>query len=140
MKSLTFAILTGLMTSACAGTANRLDVAADAELTRLVSNRVAGKPVHCINLRQIRSSHVVARKAIIYEVSHRLFYVNQPRWGSESLSNDSVLMSRTSSSSLCDGEIIRLLDPSLNERGAIALSEFVPYLADPRRMSARPKP
>ncbi len=139
MKSLTFAILTLLLTSGCAGTANRLNIAADAELARLVSNRIAGKPVHCISLRQIRSSHVVARKAVIYEVSHRLFYVNQPRWGAEALSNDSVLMSRTSSSSLCDGEIVRLLDPNLNERGAIALSEFVPYHGETRMRPTRPK-
>jgi len=137
VKSLTFAIVIMLVVSGCAGTASRLAIAADAELAQLLNNRIAGKPVQCINLRQIRSSHVIARKAIVYEVSRRLLYVNQPRWGAEALSRDSVLLSRTSSTNLCNGEIVRLLDPGLNERGAIALSEFIPYHSDTRLLPSR---
>lgn len=127
MRHVALAILSGLLVSGCVSGTSRFLPTGEAELAKLVNDRVAGKPVHCIKMHQIRSSRVIDRKAIIYEVSGQLFYVNEPRWGAEALWADSVLLSRRSLPTLCAGEVISLLDSSFNERGAIALGEFVPY-------------
>ena len=127
VRHFALAILSGLLVSGCANVASQYRPTGDLELARLVNDRIPGKPVHCISTHQIRSSRVIDRKAIIYEVSRHLFYVNEPQWGAEALWEDSILLSRRSLPTLCAGEVISLLDSSFNERGAISLSEFVPY-------------
>lgn len=99
----------------------------EAELAKIVDGRVAGEPVRCIQLRDIRSSRIVDDTAIVYEVGSTL-YVNKPRSGARSLDKWDVLVTDVRSSQLCSIDIVRLYDStSWFETGFVGLGEFVPY-------------
>jgi hypothetical protein len=98
------------------------------QLAKLAANRVPGKPVNCIPLRDIRSSRVLDRTAIVYEGRGGRLYVNQPRTGAESLRRDDTLVTKTWGSQLCSLDTVRLLDwGSRFEHGFVGLGNFVPY-------------
>ena len=99
----------------------------DSKLAKALEGRVAGEPVRCINLRSIRSSTIIDKTAIIYEVGNKL-YVNRPAGGASSLGSDDVLVTKTSGSQLCDIDIVRLIDRSNHfPTGFVSLGKFVPY-------------
>lgn len=100
----------------------------ESALARAVAGRSAGRPVDCISLRAIRSSRIIDRTAIIYDVGGRL-YVNRPRSGAASLDDDDVLVTRTTGSQLCRLDTVRLVDRSSRiQTGLVSLDRFVPYL------------
>ena len=99
----------------------------DAKLAKALEGRVAGEPVRCIDMRSIRSSTIIDKTAIIYEVGNKL-YLNRPADGASSLDSDDVLVTKTSSSQLCDIDIVRLIDRSNHfPTGFVNLGKFVPY-------------
>lgn len=98
------------------------------KLTEALSGRQAGKPVSCINLRDISSTRIIDNSTIIYETSQRRWYVNRPPGGCPSLGPNRTLVTRTTTTSLCSGDIVRIVDaPSAMEFGSCGLGEFVPY-------------
>lgn len=101
---------------------------AEARLAHALEGRVAGTPVRCLNLHDIRSSEIIDRTAILYRTSGNRIYVNRPRMGSESLDRNDVLVTRTYSSQLCSIDTVRLYDSGARmETGFVGLGEFVPY-------------
>ena len=99
----------------------------DAKLSKALEGRVAGEPVRCIDMRSIRSSTIIDKTAIIYEVGNKL-YLNRPAGGASSLDSDDVLVTKTSSSQLCDIDIVRLIDRTNHfPTGFVNLGKFVPY-------------
>ena len=126
MKSL-IPLLAGaaVLSAAPAQAAPRLDP--QAKLARALEGRVAGKPVDCINLRQIRSSQIIDDTAIIYD-SGSTIYVNRPTSGAASLDQWDVLVTKTHASQLCSIDTVRLYDRgSRMLSGIVFLGEFVPY-------------
>ena len=96
-------------------------------MERELRGRVPGRPVNCIPLRQIRSSRIIDRTAILYEVGSTI-YVNRPRAGRESLDRSDTLVTDTHSSQLCSIDTVKLYDASARmQRGFVFLGEFVPY-------------
>lgn len=105
-------------------------LAPEAELAKALEGRTAGEPVDCIDLHQIRSSRIIDRTAILYEVGSTL-YVNRPRAGAESLDNWDALVTNTHTSQLCSIDTVRLYDTASRfERGFVFLGDFVPYRRD----------
>lgn len=101
----------------------------EAKLARALEGRVAGKPVDCINLRDIRSSEIIDRTAILYRTSGNRLYLNRPTAGQESLDRDDILVTDTHSSQLCSIDTIKLLDrTSYFYSGFVGLGSFVPYV------------
>lgn len=102
--------------------------AAEAKLARALEGRVAGKPVDCLTLHDIRSSRIIDRTAILYETVGGTLYVNRPESGSSSLRRDDVMLTDTHSSRLCSIDIVRLYDNGTwMQTGFVGLGEFVPY-------------
>lgn len=102
---------------------------AEARLTKALEGRVAGKPVDCINLRDIQSSEIIDRTAILYRTNGNRLYVNRPDTGAESLYRDDILITNTWDSRLCSIDIVRLVDQgSRFEHGFVGLGAFVPYV------------
>jgi hypothetical protein len=100
----------------------------EAKLTAALAGRVAGKPVDCINMRDIRSSQIIDRTAIVYDLGGGTLYVNRPRMGADSLDSDNILVTKTYSSELCSIDTINLIDRgSRFQTGFVGLGEFVPY-------------
>lgn len=123
-------IIAGLALLALAPAQAQTDRAARgaAELAKAVEGRTAGEPVDCLNLRDIRSTKIISRTAIVYETLGGTIYVNTPTGGASSLDKWDVLVTNTHSSRLCDYDIVRLYDAtSRMHSGFVNLGEFVPY-------------
>ena len=100
----------------------------EAKLSAALAGHVAGKPVSCISLRDIRSSQIIDDTAIVYDTGGGRLYVNRPRIGASSLDNDDILVTKTYGSDLCSLDTITLIDRgSRMEHGFVGLGEFVPY-------------
>jgi len=105
---------------------SKASIKAEAELAKALAGRVAGPPVNCIQLQQIRSSRIYDGTAIVYEVG-RVLYVNRPT-GATFLDRDDILVTNTYSSQLCSIDSVRLVDrTSAFPSGSVGLTKFVPY-------------
>jgi hypothetical protein len=124
MRKILSSLIAGAM---LAGTASAA-VAPEVRLDKLLAGRVAGQPVDCINSRDIRSTQIIDRTAIVYQVGSKL-YVNRPRAGASSLDRDDILVTRQfGTSQLCRIDTVRLVDrAAMFPTGFVALGEFVPY-------------
>lgn len=102
--------------------------APEARLERLLEGRVAGKPVNCINQRDIHSAEIVDKTAIVYRIGSKL-YVNRPRSGANWLDRDDILVTRSfGTSQLCRIDFVNLIDrTALFPTGFVTLGDFVPY-------------
>jgi hypothetical protein len=99
----------------------------DQQLARALEGRVAGEPVHCVNLPQVRSTQVIPGTAIIYDAGDTL-YVNRPRSGAEQLNEWNTLVTRLSTTQLCSVDTIQLVDRGSHMlSGIVFLGDFVPY-------------
>lgn len=113
---------------AMAGAADAARPSPDEQLAKALDGRVAGEPVKCISLRNIRSTQVIDRTAIVYGGHGRTIYVNRPTSGIAFLRDDMILVTDTRSSELCNIDIVKLMDPgSRMISGSIGLGDFVPY-------------
>ena len=114
-----------LLVSAASAAAPRVEP--EVQLARAIEGRIAGEPVDCIQLRNIRSSRIIDDTAIIYDAGSTI-YVNRPRGGRESLDQWDVLVTKTHSSQLCSIDVVTLYDSgSRMQTGVVFLGEFVPY-------------
>jgi len=114
--------------SAAALAADRDNSKNEAKLTAALAGRVAGKPVDCISLRDIRSSQIIDDTAIVYDTGGGRLFVNRPRIGAESLDSDDILVTKTYGSELCSLDTVHLIDRgSQIQSGFVGLGEFVPY-------------
>jgi hypothetical protein len=94
----------------------------------VLAGRTAGKPVSCVRLRDVRSTQIVDESAIIYKLTNKRWLVNFPSGGCPSLRPDRTLVTSTPSTSLCRGDIARVIDPPTPiEYGSCGLGSFVPY-------------
>lgn len=99
----------------------------EAQLARALEGRVAGAPVDCINLRQVRSSRVINDTAILYDAGGTI-YVNRPRSGADSLNQWDTQVQRPFNNRLCSVDTVRMVDlQSGFMTGIVFLGDFVPY-------------
>lgn len=107
----------------------RLDARTDAALAQeLRGYAQSGPPESCVSQRNLRSNRSVGEGAIIFEGPGSLLYVNRPSAGCPDLNFGRTLISRTTSSRLCRGDIVTVADlTSGAEFGGCGLGDFVPY-------------
>jgi hypothetical protein len=100
----------------------------DAEqLEKALAGRAPGKAVSCVSLRELDDSEVIGED-ILYKVNRNLLYRNQSSGGCESARRGDALITRTHSSRLCQGDIVRTADlRSGFDSGSCILGAFVPY-------------
>lgn len=97
------------------------------DLARAVKGRVAGAPVDCIQLRDIRSSQILPGIGILYDTGGTL-YLNRPDHEITSVHADDILVTDTHGPQLCSIDIVKLLDRSvMMPAGFISLGKFTPY-------------
>jgi hypothetical protein len=97
-------------------------------LAKALEGRSAGDPVDCIYLRDIRSSRIFDRTAILYELNSGTYYLNRPDAGAQSLSWNDVLVTDTHSPRLCSIDVVKLYDTHpWMQSGFVNLGKFVPY-------------
>lgn len=99
----------------------------EAELARVIGDRVAGEPVNCVDLRSVRSSRVIDRTALVFG-SGNTIYVNRPRSGAETLRQWDVQVVRPFNSRLCRIDTVTMVSPGTNHlSGIVFLGDFIPY-------------
>lgn len=130
------ALVAGGTLAILAGVAHaRPKLTGEEQLADMLKDRVAGKPVDCINLPMVSSSTVIDKTAIVYQ-SGGTYYVQRPKVGADDLDNDDVLVTRLTSSELCSIDTVELHDRASGFwRGFVGLDKFVPYARPPK---ARP--
>lgn len=108
----------------------------EARLAKLVEGRIAGKPVDCVSITQIRSTEIIDHTAIVYTGSNGTLYVNRPS-GVNFLDDDDILVSEPRNGQTCRIDIVRLIDRgSRMPGGSIGLNDFVPYPRPPKAPKA----
>jgi hypothetical protein len=89
--------------------------------------------VDCIYQRDINSTQIIGRTAIVYKMNNGTIYVNRPDSGKTFLDRDDVMVTDTHSNQLCSIDIVRLLDSGSHfPSGTVGLGKFVPYPRTPR--------
>lgn len=130
MRDLILSLLAGTLAAAApAADDARTDRAArgEAALARLIEGRVAGKPVDCLILSDLRTAQVIPGTALVYRVGSRL-YVNRPRESVGQLDLNDILVTRPFGAQLCRLDMVDRVDRNSGFwRGFVSLGEFVPY-------------
>ena len=122
------AVVLVLATASGAAAAPRDKLSGEARLAKLLEGRVAGKPVDCIRLSDVRGSEIIDGTAIVYHMSGARLFVNRPRGGASSLHEDDILVTKTYGNDLCAPDAVNLLDSTSRfPRGFVILGPFVPY-------------
>lgn len=133
MNRISISLLGATLLAALAAPAAAAPRDGEAELAKAIAGRTAGKPVDCISLRNIRSSRIIDRTAIVYEMNNGTIYVNRPKIGAESLDWTDVMITDTYTSQLCSIDTVKLYDTGIRmTTGWVGLNEFVPYPRPPR--------
>jgi len=130
-----FALAAGC-TAATAEQSAEMDANNEAKLAAQLSGyEPAGPPVSCVNQRDLGGNRSAGDGAIVF--TGRVGgtrWVNRPAGGCPELSFGRALVTRTSSSQLCRGDIVTILEPvSGTEHGGCGLGDFEPY----RRIASR---
>lgn len=120
-----------LLTASCSAvdaTAPVRDAKAEARLDQLLAGKVAGPTRSCITHRDADRQEVIDERTIIYRVGRDLLYRNDISPSCAGLDRDSTLIRRSSSPSLCRGDIFQVRDSGTSfERGSCSLGEFTEY-------------
>jgi hypothetical protein len=99
----------------------------EARLAKALDGRVAGEPVDCVDLRQVRSTQIIDGTGILYDTG-RTIYLNRPTSGARSLDRWDTLVTKLHSSRLCSIDVVQLYDSGTRmQSGLIFLDKFVPY-------------
>ncbi|MFS0735613.1 hypothetical protein ABC347_01055 [Sphingomonas sp. 1P06PA] len=121
MRGIAFLLGLSLATAASAATPQE-------RLDRALAGRVAGEPVDCLNLRDIRSSRIIDGIGILYQTTGGTYYLNRPDNGARSLRSTDVQLTDTRTSQLCSIDVVRLLDSTSRiPTGFVGLGKFIPY-------------
>lgn len=134
LATIAIAALAPALLSACAApqrqaNAEALNPEQLALLERNLGGKVAGRPVSCIPSRSADQTIRVSDDILLYRVSGNLVYRNELRGSCPGLArDDDIIVSRTSGTGPCRGDIIHLVDRTSGLRGpSCVLGEFTPY-------------
>ena len=128
-----------LFIAACTPTARDLERQADAEagaraaLDRELAGLVPGRTQACVSQTELRGGLKSFGDTLVYSTAGSTKYVNRTSGGCERVGRDAVLVTRTSSSQLCRGDIGTTIDQSSHfYAGSCGFGDFVRYERPPR--------
>ncbi|MEA3003274.1 MAG: hypothetical protein QOH81_2062 [Sphingomonadales bacterium] len=131
MKHLALLTCIGLL-GACTMDDRPSDRAANDEqklATILAGYEQAGPPVSCVNNRDLGGNRSVGETAIVFDgPTNSTLWVNRPPAGCPSLDFGRALVTHTTTSQLCRGDIATVYDPVARMSfGSCGLGDFTPY-------------
>jgi len=99
-----------------------------AEIADALKGLTPGEPVSCIDQTRVRDVKKF-EGTILYVYSRREIYRNDVGSGCQGLRYGDPIVSRTPTSQLCRGDILRTFSPSTPSMpsGSCSLASFVPY-------------
>ena len=131
MRNLTIALVASAL-AACTTAPEPMTRSAEAEahLGKLLAGKTAGTPKTCLQGRQSNDMVVIDDNTVVFRDSPRRVYRNDFRDSSCSRlgSGHYALVTKTTSSALCSGDIAQVVDLSSGiTLGSCVLGDFVPY-------------
>ena len=132
MKQFAILGLAGLSVASCTAAADgpaELSATAQTRLATALQGRVAGPPQSCVNQRDLRGNKSIGEEAIVFGAANdSVIYVNRPPAGCPDLRESYALVTRTTSTQLCRGDIATVLDTASGMQfGSCGLGDFTPY-------------
>ena len=134
MKKIVFLTCLGLAAGAAGGCTMNEPADPDrgdtqAQLSRaLAGYEPDGPPVSCVQMRQLGGNKSAGDAIIFSENVGSRIWVNRPAGGCPDLNFGRALVTRTTQTQLCRGDIATVLDPvSGSTYGGCGLGDFQPY-------------
>ena len=116
--------------SAAASAPAREKLTDEQRFAKLTQGLVPGQPQQCLISRDTGSAGLTAvGSRLIYKAGRGLLYVNETTGGCENVARDDILITRSYSGRLCDGDIARTVNRSTPQftTGSCTLGRFIPY-------------
>jgi hypothetical protein len=99
-----------------------------ARLDMLTAGKVAGPPMSCLPHYRTIDMRVINDGTVVFRESASRVYINHMDGGCTNLSNGNTLVTRTTQTSLCRGDIAEVVDPVNHMTvGGCAFGDFIPY-------------
>ena len=107
------------------------DARNEAKLARQLAGYTPGKPVSCIDPNQTNVQ--IYGDTLVYRNTSARLYLTRTNGGCFGLRRDDIIVTRSPSGRLCQGDIVRTVDRTSGfPSGACAFGEFVPYTRNRR--------
>jgi hypothetical protein len=118
----------GLCACATASEPTQRSERAQAQYDRLLAGKVAGQAVRCLPVFRTNDLVAIDEDTILFR-DGRTIYVNRPMGSCYGLGRaNNALVTKTLGSTLCRGDIARVVDPTTGVNGgSCALGDFIPY-------------
>ena len=100
-------------------------------MTKALAGKVAGQPVDCLPTYRTNDMSIIDDNTILFRDGRNLVYRNDPPGGCSPMSRSGyTLLTRSSSSQTCRGDIVRVVDLTSHITvGSCSLGDFIPYRA-----------
>jgi hypothetical protein len=127
MRTLFLITTAALLVLPAASSARRDMLTEDAKLAKRLDGYSPGKSVSCIDLRDAQGTEAIG-DALIFQVSHRLFYKSDTRGGCGQRWHGDTFVTRTFGARLCRGDVVSRADLTSGfETGFCIAGDFTPY-------------
>ena len=118
--------------SACAASAapEPRTAKAETQLTKALADKVAGPPVSCLPPHRTNDMTIIDDNTILFRDGRNRVYRNDPPGGCPPMGRGYTLVTRSTSSQMCRGDIVQVVDlTSRITAGSCSLGDFIPYQA-----------
>jgi hypothetical protein len=103
------------------------DARNQAKLDKRLAGYVADRPQNCIQPNRSTNTEIFGDTIVYRDVGNRL-YVNKTNGGCFGLKRQDIIITRSFTGQLCQGDIVRTADRATGfPTGSCAFGEFVPY-------------
>ena len=129
MRSLSLLMLGAMLASCSTAPQPTRSAKGEQRLQELLAGKVAGPPTSCLPTYRSNDMIVIDENTVAFRDGTSRVYVNHLQGGCSNLgSGGYALVTRTTSSSLCRGDIAHVTDLQNGITvGSCALGDFVPY-------------
>ncbi len=128
MRRVEMLLLAGLAAGCAPQEPVEMSETAQARLAEALAGRTAGPATPCVSQRELRNSRTIGEDVMLFDGPGGVLYVNRPPGGCPSLEYGRTLVTRTTGSQLCRGDIVTVTDPvSGTQYGGCGLGDFVPW-------------
>ena len=97
-------------------------------LAKELNGLIAGPAVSCVNMRDLRGNRSIGESVVLFDGPAGTVYVNRPAAGCPALGSSRALVTNTTGTQLCRGDIANVVDPGAGfSYGGCTLGDFTPY-------------
>lgn len=99
-----------------------------AKLEETLAGYTPGKPVNCVDNRDLRGPEAYGETTLLFRASRKLIWRTETSGSCDDIKRGDALITHQYSSRLCQGDIARTADLRAGfQTGSCVIGEFVPY-------------